>query len=200
MMANVSTHKMTKLNRLRVLASDWSAQQRHDTNAVSSKKRTAFGMFMARRCRAVVDKAFCRSLLREFVADEGVFRHFGAVECRNLKDFWCCSLRSSHFYWRHTSKAAENGAVLTVYANRFTRKGARSVCRILTRQARSRMRIAGQPGLQKPPSPGLTGGLPRVVAREPFPDLLPATSGRIDDGNAKCCTAVIALHFFRSLR
>jgi hypothetical protein len=79
-------------------------------------------------------------------------------------------------------------------------KGARSVCRILTRQARSRMRIAGQPGLQKPPSPGLTGGLPRVVAREPFPDLLPATSGRIDDGNAKCCTAVIALHFFRSLR
>jgi hypothetical protein len=70
MMANVTTHKMTKLDRLRVLASEWSAQIRPDTNAVSSKKRTAFGVFMARRCRAVVDKAFCRSLLREFVADE----------------------------------------------------------------------------------------------------------------------------------
>jgi hypothetical protein len=76
MMANVTTHKMTKLDRLGVLASEWSAQQRHDTNAVSSKKRTAFGVFMARRCRAVVDKAFCRSLLREFVADEWVFRHW----------------------------------------------------------------------------------------------------------------------------
>jgi hypothetical protein len=70
MRANVTTHKMTKLNRLRVLASKWSDQPRHDTNAVNSKKRTAFGVFMARRCRAVVDKAFCRSLLREFVADE----------------------------------------------------------------------------------------------------------------------------------
>jgi hypothetical protein len=36
-MANVTTHKMTKLNRLRVLASEWSAQQRHDTNAVQEK-------------------------------------------------------------------------------------------------------------------------------------------------------------------
>ena len=77
MMANVTTHKMTKLNRLRVLASEWSAQQRHVTNAVVARK-TAFGVFMARRCRAVVDKAFCRSLLREFVAvaDEWVFRHW----------------------------------------------------------------------------------------------------------------------------
>jgi hypothetical protein len=78
MMANVTTHKMTKLDRLRVLASEWSAQQRHVTNAISSKKSAAFGVFMARRCRAVVDKAFCRSLLREFVAvaDELVFRHW----------------------------------------------------------------------------------------------------------------------------
>jgi hypothetical protein len=100
----------------------------------------------------------------ELLADEEFFRHFGAVECRNSKGFWCCSLRSSHFSWRHTSRGAENGAVLTVYANRFTRKGARSVCKMLTRQASSRMRIADQPGLQKPPSPGLTSGLPRISA------------------------------------
>ena len=51
MMANVTTHKMRKLDRLRVLASEWSAQLRPDTNAVSSKKRTAFRVFMAQRCR-----------------------------------------------------------------------------------------------------------------------------------------------------
>jgi hypothetical protein len=47
MMANVTTHKMTKLDKLRVLASEWSAQIRPDTNAVSSKKSTAFRVFMA---------------------------------------------------------------------------------------------------------------------------------------------------------
>ena len=31
MMANVTTHKMTKLDKLRVLASEWSAQIRLDT-------------------------------------------------------------------------------------------------------------------------------------------------------------------------
>lgn len=36
-------------------------------------------------------------------------------------------------------QGAENGAVLTVYANRYTRKGARSVYMMLTRQARSPM-------------------------------------------------------------
>jgi hypothetical protein len=76
MTANVTTHKMTKLDKLRVLASEWSDQPRPDMNAVSSKKRMAFRVFMARRCRAVVDKPFCRSLLREFVADEWVFRHW----------------------------------------------------------------------------------------------------------------------------
>ena len=47
MMANVTTHKMTKLDGLRVLASEWSAQIRPDTNEVRSKKRTAFRVFMA---------------------------------------------------------------------------------------------------------------------------------------------------------
>ena len=47
MMANVTTHNMTKLDRLRVLASEWRAQIRPDTNAISSKKRMAFRVFMA---------------------------------------------------------------------------------------------------------------------------------------------------------
>ena len=47
MMANVTAHKMTKLDGLRVLASEWSAQIRPDTNAISSKKRMAFRVFMA---------------------------------------------------------------------------------------------------------------------------------------------------------
>jgi hypothetical protein len=39
MMANVTTHKMTKLDKLRVLASEWSDQPRPDMNAVSSKNK-----------------------------------------------------------------------------------------------------------------------------------------------------------------
>jgi hypothetical protein len=61
-----------------------------------------------------------------------------------LKRLLVCSLRSSHLYSRHTSRAAENGAFLTVYANRFARKGARSVCMMLT------LSIAPRPGLQRP--------------------------------------------------
>jgi hypothetical protein len=51
MIANVTTHKMTKLDKLRVLASEWSARIRPDMNAVSSKKRITFRVFMARRSR-----------------------------------------------------------------------------------------------------------------------------------------------------
>jgi hypothetical protein len=47
MMANVTTHKMTKLNKLRVLASEWSAQPSPDTNTVRSRKTMAFRVFMA---------------------------------------------------------------------------------------------------------------------------------------------------------
>ena len=32
-----------------------------------------------------------------------------------LKRLLCCSLRSSHFWWRHTSRAAKNGVVLHSY-------------------------------------------------------------------------------------
>jgi hypothetical protein len=39
---------------------------------------------------------------------------------------------------------------------------------------------------------------PRKSRGSLFQILLPATSGRIDDRNAKCCTAVIAAHLFRS--
>ena len=42
----------------------------------------------------------------------------------------CCVRRI--FIRRHTSRAAELGAVLTVYGNRFIRKGARSVYSMLT--------------------------------------------------------------------
>jgi hypothetical protein len=42
MMANVTTQKMTKLDKLCVLTSEWSDQLRPDTNAVSSEKRLAF--------------------------------------------------------------------------------------------------------------------------------------------------------------
>jgi hypothetical protein len=70
MMANVTTHKMTKLDKLCVLASEWSAQIRPDTNAISIRKKMAFGLFMTQRCEHAVDKTFPRSLLREFVADE----------------------------------------------------------------------------------------------------------------------------------
>jgi hypothetical protein len=44
MMAKVTTHKMTKLDKLCVVASEWSTQLRLATNAVSSKKRMAFRM------------------------------------------------------------------------------------------------------------------------------------------------------------
>jgi hypothetical protein len=56
MMANVTTHKMTKLDKLCVLASEWSAQIRPDTSAIGSRKKMTFGVFMAQRCLAGREK------------------------------------------------------------------------------------------------------------------------------------------------
>jgi|KBSMisStandDraft_5_1062788.scaffolds.fasta_scaffold4205219_1 hypothetical protein len=64
MTANVITQKKTKLDKLRVLASEWSDQLRPDTNPINSKIRMAFRVFMAEHAEHVVKKSYRRSRLR----------------------------------------------------------------------------------------------------------------------------------------
>jgi hypothetical protein len=74
-----------------------------------------------------------------------------------------------------------------------------TVLKVLAGHPEGRDSTAGwvdRPPPAQPANLRLTSGLPGVTAREPFPDLLPATSGCIDDRKAKCCTAVIAVRLF----